>query len=121
MRNKRAKNKLKRIFGKECFIQKLRLRERYDVKKYTGESRKEIYERIKRTKKLTYHHILGVSEGGKTTLENGALLNEDNHMWLHSQPPYIQYRINELFQEYKEKIIAQKKIKLRRINHSRYG
>ena len=121
MKNKSAKNKLKRIFGKECFIQKLKLREKYDVKKYTGESRKEIYERMKRMKKLTYHHILGVSEGGKTTLENGALLNEDNHMWLHSQPPYIQYRINKLLQEYKEKIIAQKNIKLRRINSSRYG
>lgn len=49
--NKRAKQDLIRLYGKECFIEKLHLRPDTE-RKYTGKAQ---YHRMKQ---LTYHHIL---------------------------------------------------------------
>lgn len=49
--NKSAKKELIRLYGAECFIDKLHLRDDKE-RKYTGKSQ---YHRMK---ELTYHHIL---------------------------------------------------------------
>ena len=53
-------------------------------------------------KELTYHHIKEVSEGGETTIENGALLSLENHIWFNNQPKEVQDKLNKKFQEYKK-------------------
>ena len=51
MSNKKAKERLIKIYGDECFIEKLHLRHDTEPKKYTGKKQ------MRRMKQLTYHHI----------------------------------------------------------------
>ena len=94
--NKRAKEKLIKLYGAECFIEKLKLRKYTEPKKYKGKSQ------MKKMKQLTYHHIRMKKDGGKATVENGALLSVENHAWFHKQSPQVQAQMNEIFQEYKK-------------------
>lgn len=94
--NKSAREELIRRYGAECFIEKLHLRKDKKPRKYKSKGQK------KRMKQLTYHHIQMVKDGGKTTVENGALLSTENHQWFHQQSEQDQTRMNEIFQEYKK-------------------
>lgn len=57
--NKSAKEQLIKLYGAECFIDKLHLREDTE-RKYTGKAQ---YHRMKQ---LTYHHILEKSKRWKS-------------------------------------------------------
>ncbi|CDD27543.1 unknown [Clostridium sp. CAG:452] len=57
--NKKAKEALIKLYGKECFIEKLHLRPDTE-RKYTGKAQ---YHRMKQ---LTYHHIQEKSKGRKS-------------------------------------------------------
>lgn len=92
--NKSARQELERLYGKECFIDKLHLREEKH-KRYTGKAQ------LKRMKQLTYHHIKMKKDGGRATIENGALLSAENHAWFHKQSEEKQAEMNRAFQEYK--------------------
>lgn len=96
-RNKKVKEQMIRIFGKECFIEKLRLR---DTSGLTYKSKGQ----YKRMKSLTYHHIRMKSKGGRATIENGAILSVENHQWFHKQPTEEQEKMNRMFQQYKQNI-----------------
>ena len=61
--NKSAKKKLIELYGEECFIEKLHLRNTKGLK-YTSKAQRE------RMKRLSYHHIYPKSRGGKATVEN---------------------------------------------------
>lgn len=95
--NKSAKEKLIKLYGAECFIDKLKLRKYDKPVHYTSKGQK------KRMEMLTYHHILEKSKGGKATVENGALLSAENHIWFHKQSKEAQKIMNNAFQEYKRK------------------
>ena len=98
MSNKRAKQKLIKIYGAECFIEKLHLRVDIDPRRYTSRGQQ------KRMKQLTYHHIREKRNGGKATIENGALLSTENHEWFNRQSKEAQRQMNELFQQYKASV-----------------
>ena len=93
--NKKAKEELIRLYGAECFIDKLHLR--IDEKPRVYKGKVQYY----KMKQLTYHHILERSKGGKATIENGAILSVENHEWFNKQPAAEQRRMNDAFQEYK--------------------
>ena len=93
--NKKAKEELIRRYGAECFIEKLKLRKDSEPKRYIGKGQKA------KMKQLTYHHIEMKKDGGKATIENGALLSAENHAWFHKQHPQCQTYMNNMFQEYK--------------------
>ena len=93
--NKKAREELEKLYGKECFIEKLHLRKDDKPRKYTGKGQ------MKRMKQLTYHHILERVKGGKATVENGAILSAENHIWFNQQSKQAQRYMNALFQEYK--------------------
>ena len=96
--NKSAKEKLIKLYGAECFIEKLQLRKEKD-RRYTSKGQR------KRMKQLTYHHILEKCKGGKATVENGAILSAENHEWFNQQPKEEQARMNDMFQKYKLGIV----------------
>lgn len=96
--NKKAKDRLIELYGPECFIEKLHLRKDKKPRKYTSKGQ------YKRMKELTYHHIKERRNGGKTTVENGALLSNENHQWFNKQSDKAQRQMNELFQQYKRLI-----------------
>lgn len=93
--NRSAKQALIRLYGRECFIDKLKLRPDTDKVHYTGKAQ---YHRMKQ---LTYHHIQEKRNGGKATVENGAILSVENHEWFNKQSPEKQKEMNAKFQEYK--------------------
>ena len=93
--NTRAKQQLIEIYGEECFIEKLKLRPKPTKEKYKSQGQR------KRMKQLTYHHIQKREDGGKETIENGAILSAENHEWFNQQPPQEQERLNRIFQQYK--------------------
>lgn len=93
--NKKAKEELIRRYGTECFIEKLKLRKDTEPKRYKSKGQ------MKRMRQLTYHHIRMKKDGGRATVENGALLSAENHAWFHKQSPRDQAIMNEMFQEYK--------------------
>lgn len=94
MGNRSAKDLLIKMYGPECFIDKLHLRP--DEHRYYTSLRQ-----MQKMKKLTYHHIVEKSKGGEATVENGALLSQENHVWFNKQSPASQARMNKLFQDYK--------------------
>jgi len=96
--NKKAREALERLYGKECFIEKLHLRKDNEPRKYTSKGQ------MKRMKQLTYHHILERRKGGKATVENGAILSNENHIWFHKQSESKQGYMNAIFQEYKRQV-----------------
>lgn len=100
MSNKNAKQRLIEIYGAECFIDKLGLRKFDKPTRYTSKGQRE------RMKQLTYHHIKMKKDGGKATVENGALLSADNHEWFHRQSKEKQRQMNKAFQEYKRCSLA---------------
>ena len=98
MSNKKAKERLIQLYGAECFIEKLHLRVDKEPRKYTSKRQ------YKRMKQLTYHHIKERRNGGKATVENGALLSAENHEWFNKQNKEAQKQMNELFQKYKQSV-----------------
>lgn len=98
MSNKRAKERLIQLYGAECFIEKLQLRKDIDPRRYTSKGQQ------KRMKQLTYHHIREKRNGGKATIENGALLSAENHAWFNKQSKEAQKQMNELFQKHKQSV-----------------
>ena len=99
--NKKARQELERLYGKESFIKKLKLRERYG-EGHTYMAKNQVKKAVwYRGQQLTYHHILEKSKGGKATVENGALLSADDHQWFHKQSKERQAEMNQAFQDYK--------------------
>lgn len=96
--NRKIKEKMIELYGEECFIEKLKLRPVGEIRHYKSKSQ------YKRMKQLTYHHIRERRNGGKTTIENGALLSGENHIWFNKQNPETQRKMNELFQKYKQEV-----------------
>jgi len=95
--NKGVKEEMIRRYGKQCFIERLHLRDTKGIK-YKGKGQ------YKRMKQLTFHHIRMKSKGGKATVENGALLSAENHAWFHQQSRSDQAVMNNMFQELKRNI-----------------
>lgn len=94
--NKRAKEELIRLYGAECFIEKLKLRKNVKPVRYKSKGQ------MKKMKQLTFHHIKMKKDGGRATVENGALLSAENHAWFHQQSSKDQAQMNTMFQEYKK-------------------
>lgn len=78
--NKSARKKLEKIFGKICMI------EAAGIRYIPKEERRKLKGYSKNHNQITYHHIKEKHSGGKRTVENGALVREYNHVWLHSLP-----------------------------------
>ena len=95
--NKKVKNELIRLYGNKCFIERLHLRD-------TGNKRYRGCSQYKKMKQLTYHHIRMKKDGGKATIENGALLSAENHQWFHKQPKERQEQMNNMFKALKREI-----------------
>lgn len=96
--NKKAREELERRYGAECFIEKLHLRKDDKPRKYTSKGQ------YKRMKQLSYHHIKMKKDGGETTVENGAIISNENHIWFHNQSPQLQGYMNAIFQEFKRQM-----------------
>lgn len=93
--NKSIRNKMEKIFGKKCMI------EESGIRYIPIEERRKIKGYKKFQEKITYHHIKEKQQGGKRSIENGALIKDYNHSWLHSLPEEEKEEINKQLQQYK--------------------
>ena len=103
-RNAEMKRRLIGIFGYKCFIEELGIRSQKEIDKdlarFKGKGQR------KRMYALTYHHIVEKCRGGKSSIENGALLRNINHQWFNTLSKERQAEINSLFQAYKREFLT---------------
>lgn len=105
-KNRVIREELERIYGKGCMFQRAYVSQRlqqlgvsqaYTVfkKKYTLNQQKTL------EKRMTLHHLKHKAEGGATTLDNGAVVNELAHRYLHSLPRREEERANNMIRDWK--------------------
>ena len=107
--NRNVRLALARVYGNGCmflrshadeYIESLGTIKTY--KKYKAglkfKSKKmKVYEDI-----MTLHHLVHKSEGGKATVENGAIINAIAHQYMHSLPRNQEEIINDYLREWKK-------------------
>lgn len=113
--NRRAKEEMIRLYGAECFIDKLHLRPD-SSRVYTGKQAEYMRKHQQQLKRLTYHHILERCKGGKATVANGAILSEENHRWFNQQSRQAQEQMNNAFQEYKKRVDEARECKIQLVD-----
>lgn len=108
MGNKSAKQLLEMIYGKGCMFHKARIAERIEkmggIKTYKVFKEETRYKRKKLNeleKSMTYHHLKHKSEGGETDIDNGVIINELAHRYIHSLPRNQEEVINNMLRNYK--------------------
>jgi len=106
--NKKIREELEEKYGKGCMFKKAKIEKKIEEKttiktykkflqekKYTGKAIK-LYE-----SQMNLHHLQHRSEGGETTVENGAVINSLAHMYIHSLSREQEEFINNELREYK--------------------
>ena len=100
--NKSVRQELEKIYGKKCFVHDVPEIKRQISGYKTFKGR---YKTNKISNKLTYHHLKPKSEGGKNTIENGAVICADCHSKLEKLKPAEREQINNMIREYKLSVI----------------
>lgn len=106
--NRSARLALASIFGSGCMFKKSHA-EQYVEKLGTIKTYKKYKEEKHYTSKkvkclenmMTLHHLKHKSEGGRATIQNGAIINELAHRYLHSLPRSQEEIINDYIREWK--------------------
>jgi hypothetical protein len=106
--NKSKRDELEKIYGSGSMFQKARTEEYIATlprikgikqyireKHYSGKVLKQL------RKQMQFHHMKHVSEGGKTTLENGAVVDAVEHPYMHSLPREHEEIINNHIRKWK--------------------
>lgn len=109
--NTKGRHQLEQIYGKGCMFKKAHIEEQikalqtrriiksYKVflkeTKYTGKKIRQL------EGNMTYHHLRHRSEGGKTDVENGAIVNEMAHRYMHSLSREDEEVINNMLRHFK--------------------
>lgn len=108
-RNRNIRIDLARIFGSGCMFRKSHAEEFIEklgsIKTYK-EYKKETKYKSKKIKQfeslMTLHHLRHRSEGGDTSVENGAIINELAHRYIHSLPRNQEEIINDYIRAWKK-------------------
>ena len=103
--NKKAKQELMEIYGKGCMFKKAHIAERIakmgGIKTYNAYLAGKKFKGKSIKKQLTYHHLQHKAEGGKATIENGAVIDATAHAYMHSLPRHQEEIINNMLRAYK--------------------
>jgi len=106
--NKSKRDELEKIYGSGSMFQKSKAEEYVaslpkikGFKKFISERHFTCNQIKKLTRIMNYHHMQHVSEGGKTTLENGAVVNELEHRYMHDLPRNHEEIINNHIRKWK--------------------
>ena len=102
--NKTIREELERLCGKGCFFKRAHIAERIEamggIKTYKVFISEKKFKR-KKKELMTLHHLKHKSEGGATTIENGANVEETAHQYLHSLPREQEEVVNNMLREFK--------------------
>lgn len=103
--NRSARRDLERKYGKGCFFKRANCAER--IEEMGGIKTFHVFIREKKFKgkpishQITYHHLKHRSEGGRTSEDNGANVEEIAHQYMHSLPREQEEVINNMLREFK--------------------
>lgn len=108
--NRNVRIALARIFGSGCMFRKSHAEEFIEklgtIKTYKKFKQEKHYtsKQIKQLEQLrTFHHLKHKSESGSTSIDNGAIINELAHRYMHSLPRNQEEIINDYIREWKKK------------------
>lgn len=111
--NKKKREELEKIYGEGSMFQKAKTEEYIStLPKIKGYQRfvkekhfttKEIRRLVKR---MNYHHLEHRADGGATSIENGAVVNELEHRYIHSLPRNQEEIINNHIRQWKLDFIS---------------
>lgn len=106
--NKSKREQLEQIYGKGSMFEKAQCEQYVEtlprikgLKRYIAEKRYTGKQIRKLIRCIHYHHLKHKSEGGETTLENGALVNGLEHGYMHSLPRQHEEIINNRIRQWK--------------------
>ena len=104
--NKKVKDALAEKYGAKCFFEAARVAERLEVIKGIQTYKKFIAQKRYYSQKLnfsllTLHHLIHRDEGGPTNVDNGALMAEPAHQYIHSLPREVEEIANNMMREWK--------------------
>lgn len=106
--NKNKRRELEEIYGKGSMFQKSHVEDYVSTlptikgyKKFLKEKHFTSKEIKRLQERMNYHHLQHKAEGGKTTLENGAVVTEGEHRYIHSLPRAQEEVINNHIRQWK--------------------
>lgn len=103
--NRSARQELERLCGKGCFFKRAHCAERIEqmggIKTFKVFVKERKFKGKKISYQMTFHHLKHKSEGGQTTVENGANVEEIAHAYIHSLPRDQEEIINDMIREFK--------------------
>ena len=108
--NREIRIVLARMFGSGCMFKKSHAEEFIEklgtIKTYKQFKKEKRYssKKIKQLEQIkTLHHLQHKSENGRTCVENGAIINELAHRYIHSLPRNQEEIINNVISEWKKR------------------
>lgn len=111
--NKTKRLQLEQIYGEGSMFQKSKAEEYIATlpkikgyKKFIHEKHFTSKEIKKLVRRMNYHHLHHKADGGKTDLENGAVVNELEHRYIHSLPRNQEEIINNHIRKWKADFIT---------------
>lgn len=103
--NRIVREELEKIYGKGCFFFRAdcakRIEELGGIENFKTYVSKKRYKGKPISHRMTMHHLVHRSEGGPTTIENGANVEEIAHQYLHSLPREQEEIVNNMLREFK--------------------
>lgn len=106
--NKKKREQLEQRYGKGSMFQKAKTEEYIEtiprikgIKQYIRERKFTGKQIEKLMAEMQYHHMKHLSEGGKTTLENGAVVTGLEHQYMHAQPRACEEIMNNHIRQWK--------------------
>ena len=96
--NRQVREELERIYGHICML--------HQGLKINGYSKSKVnYKGKSIQSQLTLHHLKPRSKGGKTTMENGAVVCRGCHDYIEQTTQENRERINDMLRKYKECVV----------------
>lgn len=109
-KNRSKRKELARMYGKGCFFNRAHIAERIEkmggIKTFKTFVTEKKFKGKKISHKISFHHLKHKTEGGETSLENGANVEEIAHQYLHSLPRDQEEIINDMLRDFKINCIA---------------
>lgn len=106
--NKTKRKELEKIYGKGSMFEKSHTADYVSTlpiikgyKKFIEEKHFRTKDIKKLTERMNYHHLEHKADGGATTIENGAVVNELEHRYMHSLPRHQEEIINNHIRQWK--------------------
>ena len=108
--NKNIKEQLIKEYGNGCMFERAHIAERIaargGIRTFKSFQTEKRFKGQKLSYQLTLHHLQHRSEGGKTSVENGAVVSEAAHQYIHSLPRDEEECINNMLREFKINCVA---------------